>query len=90
MPYQLGESPINGGDGWIRANDLLRMKQLHYHCATSPHMASREGFEPPPTVLETDMLPLHYRDVFLLYMARPERFELPTSGFEDLLSIQLN
>ena len=36
------------------------------------------------------MLPLHYRDVFLLYMVRPERFELPTSGFEDLLSIQLN
>jgi hypothetical protein len=64
MPYQLGESPINGGDGWIRANDLLRMKQLHYHCATSPHMASREGFEPPPTVLETGMLPLHYRDIF--------------------------
>jgi hypothetical protein len=26
-------------------------------------MASREGFEPPPTVLETDMLPLHYRDI---------------------------
>ena len=25
-----------GGDSWIRANDLLRMKQLHYHCATSP------------------------------------------------------
>ena len=25
-----------GGDGWIRANDLLRMKQLHYRCATSP------------------------------------------------------
>ena len=27
-----------------------------------PHLASREGFEPPPTVLETGMLPLHYRD----------------------------
>ena len=27
----------SGGDSWIRANDLLRMKQLHYRCAISPY-----------------------------------------------------
>ena len=25
-----------GGDEWIRATNLLRMKELHYRCATSP------------------------------------------------------
>ena len=25
-----------GGDEWIRATDLLRMKEMHYRCATSP------------------------------------------------------
>lgn len=33
-----------------------------------PALASREGLEPPQTVLETVVLPLHYRDVFLLYI----------------------
>ena len=34
--------------------------------APTPHiMASREGLEPPQTVLETAMLPLHHRDKFL-------------------------
>ena len=30
----------------------------HVHC-----LASREGLEPPRTVLETVMLPLHHRDI---------------------------
>ena len=31
-----------GGDSWIRANDLLRMKQLHYRCAISPYGGATE------------------------------------------------
>ena len=27
---------VFGGDEWIRATDLLRMKEMHYRCATSP------------------------------------------------------
>ena len=35
---RLRYTPINysGGDEWIRATDLLRMKEMHYRCATSP------------------------------------------------------
>ena len=29
-------SAIFGGDEWNRATNLLRMKQMHYRCATSP------------------------------------------------------
>ena len=40
---------------------------LQSHCAPvitiSPNLASPEGLEPPRTVLETDMLPLHQRDL---------------------------
>ena len=36
-----------GGDGWNRATNLLRMKQMHYRCATSPTLLVAEvGFEP--------------------------------------------
>jgi hypothetical protein len=31
------------------------------------HLASRQGLEPRPTVLETGMLPLHYRDIIFLF-----------------------
>ena len=34
-----------GGDSWIRANDLLRMKQLHYRCAISPLLVPLLRFE---------------------------------------------
>ena len=36
----------------------LRAKPLN----TIPALAPREGLEPPQTVLETVVLPLHYRD----------------------------
>ena len=42
-----------GGDGWIRANDLLRMKQLHYHCATSP-LVPDSGNDPLTYRLSSD------------------------------------
>ena len=34
-----------GGDSWIRTNDLLRMKQLHYRCAISPLLVPLLRFE---------------------------------------------
>ena len=36
LSIQLNYRRIYGGDSWIRANDLLRMKELHYRCAMSP------------------------------------------------------
>jgi len=44
-------------------------------------MASRQGFEPRLTVLETAMLPLHYRDMTL---ERVERIELSTNPWQGL------
>ena len=29
-----------GGDEWNRATNLLRMKELHYRCATSPNFGA--------------------------------------------------
>ena len=31
-------------------------------------MASREGIEPPPTDLETVVLPLHYRETIIFFL----------------------
>ena len=36
LSIQIESMFIYGGDSWIRANDLLRMKELHYRCAMSP------------------------------------------------------
>jgi hypothetical protein len=36
MFYHLTNRAKLGGDEWIRATNLLRMKELHYRCATSP------------------------------------------------------
>ena len=34
--YQMSYKGKLGGDEWNRATNLLRMKELHYRCATSP------------------------------------------------------
>jgi hypothetical protein len=36
LSIQIESMFIYGGDSWIRANDLFRMKELHYRCAMSP------------------------------------------------------
>ena len=36
IPPLAHTSTYLGGDEWIRATDLLRMKEMHYRCATSP------------------------------------------------------
>jgi hypothetical protein len=43
-PLSLGD--IYGGPPGTRTPNLLRAKQLHSHCASSP-LVLREGFEPP-------------------------------------------
>ena len=43
-------------------------------------LASRQGFEPRPTVLETDMLPLHQRDTN--NFGGPEGNRTPTRGLQ--------
>jgi len=51
--YKTGPLPLRikgqklGGDGGNRAPNLLRMKEVHYHFATSPILLVAEvGFEP--------------------------------------------
>ena len=46
-------TPTSGGDGGIRAPNLLRMKQMHYRYATSPYLVGPTGIEPVSTVLQT-------------------------------------
>ena len=42
MRYQTAlHSDKFGGDEWIRATDLLRMKEMHYRCATSPKFGAQ-------------------------------------------------
>jgi hypothetical protein len=42
MRYQTAlYSAIFGGDEWNRATNLLRMKQMHYRCATSPKFGAQ-------------------------------------------------
>jgi hypothetical protein len=49
---------IYGGDEWIRATDLLRMKELHYRCATSP-LVLHDGIEPPSPDYKTGIIPVY-------------------------------
>lgn len=52
-------------------------------------MATRQGFEPRPTVLETGMLPLHYRAIFLIVevFALHEGRRCPRDLLRDLPSL---
>ena len=67
MKYLAGDTCTTkfGGPYRGRTGDYA----LQGHCVpnytNSPNLlASREGLEPPRTVLETVMLPLHHRDKF--------------------------
>ena len=51
---------VFGGDEWNRATNLLRMKQMHYRCATSPKfLVLRERIELPSSDYKTDVLPFN-------------------------------
>ena len=47
-----------GGDEWNRATNLLRMKELHYRCATSP-LVLHDGIEPPSPDYKTGIIPVY-------------------------------
>ena len=53
---------LYGGDSWIRTNDLLRMKELHFRCAISP-LAPEVRIELTITESKSGVLPLHYSGI---------------------------
>ena len=58
LSIQIESMFIYGGDSWIRANDLLRMKELHFHCAMSP-LAGGTRIELVIPESKSGVLPLH-------------------------------
>ena len=51
---------VFGGDEWIRATDLLRMKEMHYRCATSPKtLVPHDRIELPSPDYKSGVLPFN-------------------------------
>ena len=74
LSIQIESMFIYGGDSWIRANDLLRMKELHYRCAMSPYRNT-------PLLLRhstgrSNPLPMYF------YMVPHDRIELPSQDYK--------
>jgi hypothetical protein len=62
--FPLALHPLSGSEGGIRTHGWAALQAVALdRSATSLCLASREGLEPPQTVLETVVLPLHHREI---------------------------